>query len=39
MNTFQEFMQHTKGVEYFLAITFLIGLCFFWRILDQKEDR
>ncbi len=39
MDTLHEFMKHTKSVEYLLAIAFLIGFIFFWRLLVANEDR
>ncbi|MCK5125099.1 MAG: hmc operon protein 4 [candidate division Zixibacteria bacterium] len=39
--TLQDFMTHTKGVVYILAVSYLIGFTAFWCFLfrrDKKED-
>ncbi len=42
MHTLHEFYTATKGVEYLIAITFLVLFPFFWSILsknkEEKED-
>lgn len=36
MNTLVEFIEHTKGVEYLIAIGFLIGCIAFWLLLHRR---
>ena len=36
MNTFLDFFAFTKGVEYLIAIAFIIGFTAFWLIVYGK---
>ena len=38
MDTLHDFMHYTKGIEYVLAVVFLVGFIFFWKVLVQNED-
>jgi hypothetical protein len=41
IHTLQEFMRHTKGILYLLAIGYFIGFVYFWKFLNsrtKKED-
>ncbi len=38
MFTNQDFMSFTKGIEYIIAVTFLVGFVVFWMFLDRGED-
>ena len=37
-NTLQEFINLTKGIEYIIAILFLLLFPVFWKLLDKKKD-
>lgn len=39
MNTLHEFYTMTKGVEYLIAVTFLIVFPAFWLILNKKNPK
>ena len=36
--TLQEFINLTKGVEYLIAILFLLLFPVFWKLLNKKRD-
>lgn len=36
MQTLIEFINLTKGIEYLIAVVFLISFPLFWKILDGK---
>lgn len=38
MFTNQDFMSFTKGIEYIIAVTFLVGFVVFWMFLDRGEE-
>ncbi len=40
LHTLQEFMMHTKGIIYLLAVGYLVGFICFWRFLfkGRKTD-
>lgn len=38
MFTNQDFMSFTKGIEYLIAVTFLVGFVVFWMFIDRGED-
>ena len=41
IHTLQEFMLHTKGILYLLAIAFFVGFVSFWKFLlgrEKEED-
>lgn len=35
-NTLQEFINLTKGIEYVIAVLFLLLFLVFWRLLNKK---
>ena len=35
--TLQEFINHTKGIEYVIAILFLLLFPVFWKLLNNKK--
>ena len=35
--TLQEFISHTKGIEYLIAILFLLLFPIFWKVLNQEK--
>lgn len=35
--TLQEFINHTKGIEYLIAILFLVMFPVFWKLLNEKK--
>jgi hypothetical protein len=35
--TLQEFISHTKGIEYIIAILFLLVFPVFWKLLNNKK--
>lgn len=40
-NTLQDFMMHSKGIVYLLAVGYLVGFVWFWKFLtkyDRKDD-
>lgn len=37
-NTLQEFINLTKGIEYIIAILFLLLFPIFWKLLSKKKD-
>lgn len=37
-NTLQEFINLTKGIEYIIALLFLLVFPVFWRLLNKKKD-
>ena len=37
MNNLLEFLAFTKGVEYLIAIAFIIGFCIFWIVLYGEK--
>jgi hypothetical protein len=39
IHTLQQFMFHTKGIIYILAIGFLIGFTAFWKFLTKNDER
>lgn len=39
MNNLLEFLAFTKGVEYLIAIAFIIGFCIFWIVLYGEKRR
>jgi hypothetical protein len=41
IHTLQEFMLHTKGILYLLAICYFVGFVWFWKFLhgrNRKKD-
>ena len=36
--TLQEFVNLTKGIEYIIAIIFLLLFPVFWKLLNKKKD-
>lgn len=38
MFTNQDFMSFTKGIEYIIAATFLVGFVVFWLFIDRGEE-
>jgi hypothetical protein len=39
MHTLQEFMQHTKGIAYFLGAAVLLAFIFFWLFLTDRQGK
>lgn len=39
MNTLLEFMTFTKGIEYLIAIAFLVAFIAFWQLAYGKTKR
>jgi hypothetical protein len=39
MHTLHEFFTFTKGIEYLIAVTFLIIFPVFWVLLNKKKKR
>jgi len=37
-NTLQEFINLTKGIEYVIAILFLVLFPIFWKLLNKEKD-
>ena len=37
-NTLQEFINLTKGIEYIIAILFLLLFPIFWKLLNKEKD-
>jgi hypothetical protein len=37
IHTLQEFMKHTKGILYLLAIGFFVGFVSFWKFLHGRD--
>jgi len=37
-NTLQEFINLTKGIEYIIAILFLLLFPIFWKLLNKRKD-
>ncbi len=37
-NTLQEFINLTKGIEYLIALLFLLVFPIFWRLLNKEKD-
>jgi len=37
-STLQEFINLTKGVEYVIAVLFLLVFPIFWKALNQEKD-
>jgi len=37
MHTLIDFITKTKGVEYLIAITFMVGFIFFWKFVSQTK--
>ncbi|MFO7964993.1 MAG: hypothetical protein R6U50_13810 [Desulfobacterales bacterium] len=37
-NTLHEFMAHAEGVTYILVVATLIGIAFFWRFLNGRDE-
>jgi len=37
-NTLQEFINLTKGIEYLIAILFLLLFPIFWKLLNKGKD-
>jgi hypothetical protein len=37
MYTLQEFLAHTKGISYLIAVILLVGSIPFWRFLTERE--
>jgi hypothetical protein len=37
--TLQDFMFHTKGIIYLLAIGYLIGFTWFWKFLRNDKPK
>jgi hypothetical protein len=38
-HTLNEFMLHTKGVLYLLAVGSLVAFVFFWRFVQDREKK
>lgn len=36
-NTLQEFINLTKGIEYIIAVLFLVCFPVFWRLLNKRK--
>ncbi|MEK7685811.1 MAG: DNA-binding protein [Verrucomicrobiota bacterium] len=36
-NTLQEFINLTKGIEYIIAVVFLLLFSMFWKLLNQGK--
>ena len=39
MHTLQEFLHHTKGMGYVLALVILVAMIPFWLFLTDRERR
>ena len=39
METLQEFLTHTKGVSYLIAVIVMVGFIPFWSFLIDREDK
>ena len=39
IQTLQEFMKHTKGILYLLAIAYFVGFVAFWKFLHGREKK
>ncbi|MFN2121599.1 MAG: sulfate respiration complex protein HmcD [Anaerolineales bacterium] len=37
-HTLQEFINLTKGIEYIIAILFLLLFPIFWKLLNKRKD-
>ena len=37
-NTLQEFINLTKGIEYLIALLFLLMFPIFWKLLNKEKD-
>jgi len=37
MQTLHEYMMSTKGVEYVIAVMFLVAFVVFWRLVAREE--
>ena len=37
-NTLQEFINLTKGIEYLIAILFLLLFPIFWKLLNKRKE-
>jgi len=37
-NTLQEFINLTKGIEYIIALLFLLMFPIFWKLLNKEKD-
>lgn len=35
--TLQEFISHTKGIEYIIAILFILIFPLFWKLLNRRK--
>ncbi len=36
-NTLQEFINLTKGIEYIIAVLFLLAFAVFWKLLNKGK--
>lgn len=39
LNTLQEFINLTKGIEYIIAVVFLLVFPVFWKLLDRGNSQ
>ena len=37
--TLQEFISRTKGIEYIIAVVFMLVFPLFWKLLNSKKGR
>ena len=39
MHNLHEFMMHTKGISYLLAVVIMTGFVFYWLFLVDREKK